>query len=85
VSDLNLRHIEKRIAAIERDLSDLIEALVGPAVRANPKGRLPQEIRSGIFRRQAAWARAQKRVGKGRGYVGTSKIKRKLQRGVKKS
>ncbi len=47
--------------------------------------RLPQEIRSGIFRRQAAWARAQKKVGHGRGYVGTSKIKRKLQRGVKKS
>jgi hypothetical protein len=69
---------------IEQKLDAIIEAFAGPAPKGNPKKRLPELIRLGFQRQQAAFARAQKRVGKGRGAVRSTSIKRRLEKEAKK-
>ena len=72
-----------QLERIEEKLDAIIEAFAGPAPKGNPKQRLSSQIRLGFQRQQAAFARAQKRVGRGRGAVGSAAIKRKLARDAK--
>lgn len=70
---------ESQLDRIEAKLDAIIEAFTGPPPARNPKQALSRQIRIGFQRQQAAFARAQKKVGKGRGSVSSHTIKRKLQ------
>jgi hypothetical protein len=83
--------LEKRLGAIERKLDvlseevgALIEALAGPPTKGNPKQRLSERLRRGMNRRAAAWARAQKKVGQGKGAVRRKKTQIKLERDARR-
>jgi hypothetical protein len=84
--------LERRLSSIEESLDTLtekvdvlIDTLAGPPTKRNPKERLSEQIRRGMNRRAAAWARAQKKVGQGRGAVNTKKTKRQLERAAKRA
>jgi hypothetical protein len=79
-----LRTIERKIDVLREEVGALIEALAGPPSKANPKQRLPERLRRGMNRRAAAWARAQKKVGQGKGAVRTKKTQRALERTAKR-
>jgi hypothetical protein len=71
---------KSQLDRIEAKLDAIIEAFAGPPPKGNPKERLSKQIRRGFQRQQAAFARARKPVGKGRGAVGSQRVKRKLER-----
>lgn len=75
-----ISELSTNVRALREDLSALFEALLGPPPKRNPKKTLPEEIRLALMRKSAAHARAQKRIGQGRGAVRTKATKRRLER-----
>jgi len=75
---------KEQLDRIEAKLDAIIEAFTTQRPSKNPKGKLSEEIRLGFQRHQAAWARAQKRVGRGRGAVRSPVTRRKLKKEAKR-
>jgi hypothetical protein len=71
-----LRELEDRFTDLERQFDDLLRVMLS-------RRKMTPEQRRAIRRKTAAWARADKPVGKGRGAVGTEEIKEKLEQDKK--
>lgn len=71
--DDRIRLLEERLDSLERHLDDLLRIML------SRRKLTPEQVRA-IRRKAAAFARADKPVGKGRGAVGTEEIQEKLRR-----